>query len=376
MSYFLRLSVAAVLGALLTACSADDVEPQPVKNELPLIAYHHGDTVNIRRHAIGELTQIIYSFLHLSDNELSIDDGQQRADIVNLVSLKKDYPDLKILVALGGWGGCETCSDVFSTAAGREEFAASVKTIMTDYDLDGLDLDWEYPAIEGHPGHAYRAEDRENFTALVVRLREVLGSRYELSFAAGASKKFFDNSVEWSKVMPLVDRVNLMTYDLVSGDSTVTGHHTPLLSTVSQSISTDSAVRHLTGLGVEPEKIVIGAAFYARVWEGVEAEGDDVLYRSATFKDYTGFRNYDAYFDDSFAMRWDSDAKAAYAYSATKNMFATFDDRRSVALKTQYAIDNELGGIMFWQLAEDTYEDGLLAAIAAARAGRNDTAAE
>jgi chitinase len=137
--------------ASIAACTNERSDPVVVSPaaDLPIIAYHFGDTSNIRQHSVGDLSQIIFSFLKLNGNELAIETEQQRSDIVNLVSLKKDYPDLKVLVALGGWGGCETCSEVFSTVEGRDEFVASVKAMLIEYDLDGLDLDWEYPAIEG-----------------------------------------------------------------------------------------------------------------------------------------------------------------------------------------------------------------------------------
>lgn len=339
--------------------------PPPVKStkEIAVIAYQHGDTSDVDKYAIGDLTHLIYSFLYLNGNEISIATEQQRADIVRLVALKKVYPGLKVLVALGGWGGCETCSDAFSTEKGREAFAASVKVLLSDYDLDGLDLDWEYPAVEGYPGHRFRPADRPNFTALIRVLRDILGNHYELSFAAGAGPKYLHDAVDWSEIMPLVDRVNLMTYDFVNDNSTSTGHHTPLYSTAAQAASTDHAVRHLLDLGVERQKILIGAAFYARIWDKVDAGDGDPLYREARFKETVGFKKFAKYFGYHFVAYWDAEAQAPYTYNGTDKIFGTFDDRRSVRLKTRYAIDRGLGGIMFWQLGDDSYRGGLLAAI-------------
>src|SRR5262249_578206 len=160
----------------------------------------------------------------------------------------------------------EKCSEVFSTDKGRSEFSKSVRHLNEQFHTDGIDLDWEYPAIEGYPGHAFKLSDRENFTALIISLRRELGPRQEISFAAGGFKKFLDESVDWPAVMPRVDRVNLMTYDLVNGYSKVTGHHTPLYSSDQQPESTDFAVQYLAKRGVPKNKMVIGAAFYARVW--------------------------------------------------------------------------------------------------------------
>ena len=235
---------------------------------------------------------------------------------------------------------------------------------MLDYGLDGLDLDWEYPAIKGYPGHEFRAEDRENFTALVAAIRNEFEDDYELSFAAGAGRKFLDNSVEWQRVMPLVDRVNLMTYDLVSGDSPTTGHHTPLYSTAAQAASAESAVDYLLERGVEPQKIVIGAAFYARVWQHVTVADGSPLYRPGEFVDFVGYNKLEDYLDDGYLRRWDETAQAPYAYNADSRRFATYDDPRSVALKTEFVLDRKLGGIMFWQLGDDVPGQGLLDAIA------------
>ncbi|MBT5213910.1 MAG: glycoside hydrolase, partial [Pelagibacteraceae bacterium] len=53
-------------------------------------------------------------------------------------------------------------------------------------------------------------------------------------------------------------------------------------------------------------------------------------------------------------------AQAPYAYDSINKIFATFDDEKSIVLKVKYAKENNLGGIMFWQLMNDKKEDGLL----------------
>ncbi|MEI9808857.1 MAG: glycosyl hydrolase family 18 protein [Bacteroidota bacterium] len=103
-------------------------------------------------------------------------------------------------------------------------------------------------AIEGYPGHAYTVGDKQNFTSLIRSLRDTLGNNYEISFAAGGFDSFLQNSVEWDKIMPLLDKVNLMSYDLVSGYSKMTGHHTPLYSNHFQKQSADNA----SGISIRP----------------------------------------------------------------------------------------------------------------------------
>lgn len=334
------------------------------KNDFAVIAYYSGGAGEVDKYPIEKLTHIIYSFLHLQGNRLAVDDAHDDSTIQHLISLKAKHPHLKVMLALGGWGGCKSCSEVFSSQQGRSEFAESAKELLVKYHADGLDLDWEYPAIEGPPGHAYSPEDTQNFTLLVQELRKTFGDQYELSFAAGGFTEFLENSVEWENVMPLVDRVNLMTYDLVNGYSKVTGHHTPLGYSALQKESVRAAVQFLDSLRIPLRKIVIGAAFYARVWENVDDKNNG-LYQPGTFKDFVNYKNFETYFaaEEGFQEHFDPATEAYYRYSPKRKRFATFDHPESVKSKTIYAMKKGLGGIMFWQLSGDKYENGLLDAI-------------
>lgn len=332
--------------------------------KINVIAYYSGGPEKVDSFAVEKLSHIIFSFCHLKGNALAVDNSRDSLTIKRLVALKKRNPALKVILSLGGWGGCAPCSNVFATARAREEFAKSVLALNQYFKSDGLDLDWEYPAIEGYPGHAYMKDDKKNFTALVQQLRKTLGTKYEISFAAGGFQKFLDESVEWKPVMALADRVNVMSYDLINGYSTQTGHHTALYSRPGQSESTDNAVQYLIRIGVPRDKIVIGAAFYGRMWENVSAT-DNGLYQQGKFKRGIDFKDFDKQVpeDKGFIRYWDDTAKAEYRYNAAQKLFLTYDDKRSLALKTQYAIDQKLDGIMFWELTCDTYTNGLLDAI-------------
>jgi chitinase len=328
------------------------------KPDLNILAYYFGGPDKVDSLPAEKLTHIIFSFCHLKGNRLAVDDAKDSLAIVKLVGLKKRNAQLKIILSLGGWGGCKTCSDVFSSEQGTREFSNSVLALNQRFQTDGLDLDWEYPSIEGYPGHAYKPEDKPNFTRLVQQLRKTLGTRYELSFAAGGFQKCLEESVDWKAVMKEVDRVNVMSYDLINGYSTVTGHHTALYSTPLQKESTHNAVQYLKKIGVPADKIVIGSAFYARVWENVPAEKNG-LYQSGKFKMGVDYREFPSRLS-GFQFYWDDTAKAPYAYHPSQKLFATFDDKKSIELKTRYTIDQKLDGIMFWEISGDTSHDGLV----------------
>ncbi len=339
-------------------------QQQAKKTELAVIAYYAGRTDMVDSFEVEKLTHLIFCFCHLNGNKISVGNARDSATIQRMVALKSRNPRLKVILSLGGWGGCQTCSAVFTTAKGRRQFARSVRNINHYFGTDGIDLDWEYPAIEGFPGHAYSPEDKSAFTSLVKQLRRKLGKQNEISFAAGGFAKFIDSSLEWKKVMQQVDRVNLMSYDLVSGFSAVSGHHTPLYSTPHQKESADNGVQMLLGAGVPANKIVIGAAFYGRFFQVTDTSNNG-LYLPGKFDHGFSFRHLSDSLStaNGFVQYWDSVANAPYAFNIQRKLLATYDDSVSVQLKTKYVLKNKLNGIMFWQLLDDKFSGGLLNAI-------------
>ena len=357
--YFLAACI-----ALNMICISASAQNGKEKKDIAVIAYYAGRANMIDSFEVEKLTHLIFCFCHLKGNRLNIGSASDTAAIQKMVSLKSRNPDLKIILSLGGWGGCETCSPVFLTKEGRKEFARSVKEINDYFGTDGIDLDWEYPAIEGYPGHPFDPEDKPAFTLLVKQLRKELGKKNEISFAAGGFTSFIDSSVEWKKVMKIVDRVNLMSYDLVNGYTTKSGHHTPLYSTPEQKESTDHGVQMMLAAGVPANKIVVGGAFYSRIYE-VNDTLNNGLYRSGRF--FTAL-SYNRHADslstaNGFTQYWDSTANAPYSFNAQRRLMASYDNIRSITLKTEYVIKHKLNGIIFWQLGEDTLKEGLLDAI-------------
>ncbi len=331
-----------------------DGDPSPFR----IIAYYAGPPDLIDSFDYQNITHLIFSFGHLKGKDLHIGSAADSTTIKKMVQLKAKHPDLKVMLSLGGWGGCETCSDAFNTKEGREEFAISLKKLSDYFKTDGIDLDWEYPAIPGPPGHPYRLEDRSNFTLLLEEIRKANGDDFLISFAAGGFTTFIQSSIDWEEVIQYTDFINVMTYDLVHGYSMTSGHHTPLYSTPQQSESTDHAITMLLDAGVPAEQLIIGAAFYGRFF-AIEAGKPVDLYQPCHFSH--GFSN--RHREDSlggFELKWDSVAQAPYALHGDRKMLATYDDERSIALKTKYVKDKKLGGIMFWQLCDDAYKEGLL----------------
>ena len=341
---------------------------------------------------VGKLTHIIFSFTEVIDNKLAFRRPESGERLKELIKQKQRNPGLKVMVACGGWGGSGGFSDMSASADTREVFVQSVIDFINEYEIDGLDIDWEYPGLPGI-GNPYRPEDKENFTALMKDLREAMdatGRKLTLTFAAAGWDKFFDN-IETEKVMLYADYMNLMTYDFVGGNQPYTTHHTNLgkiilddlegtayLEFINDSIinkgepdwhprSIESIVNYCNGLGVDNEQMVIGAAFYGKSWK-VETTSNNGLFQP-TKGSQTGSHSYADIRDsmenkNGYKVYRDEEAKAPYIFNLDDCLFITFDDTLSVKLKARFAMDNNLGGIMFWEQSQDTKDGkGLLDAI-------------
>src|SRR5678809_563329 len=93
------------------------------QKQYKVIAYYTGNGEAIRQYPLDKLTHIIYSFLKLQNDTLVFRNEDQRRSLQQLVELKKVYPQLKIMVSIGGWGGCGPCSELFSSDEHRINFA-------------------------------------------------------------------------------------------------------------------------------------------------------------------------------------------------------------------------------------------------------------
>ncbi|MBB6729843.1 glycoside hydrolase family 18 protein [Cohnella zeiphila] len=311
----------------------------------------------LTREDLAKLTHLNVAFGHVRDNAIVTD---RLRHLGNLRQIKREYPELCILLSVGGWGA-GGFSEAASTEAGRSRMAESAIHAVTVHPFDGIDLDWEYPCY-GEAGIGAGPADRTNFTLLLAAIREALdrqgariGRRYLLTIAAGADQYYVDGT-EMDRAHRYLDLVQLMTYDMRGGFQSLTGHHTNLYTPTGDlfRISADASVRMFVRAGVPKEKIVIGAAFYSRMWREVPVRNRG-LYQTAgstggygpdftaLVADYIGRNGYVRY--------WDSEACAPYLFNGSS--FLSYDDEESIRHKCEYVKANGLAGLMFWEYGCD-----------------------
>lgn len=311
-----------------------------------------------------KLTHINYAFGLIRNGRVVLENPHDTYNLEVLDSLKSDNPDLKILLSVGGWGGSHDFSDVALTPTARLKFARSAVDLVRVYNLDGIDIDWEYPGMVG-AGNIYRPEDKQNFTLLLKELRIQLdtmasrfhpGRHYKVTIAAGGSQSFADHT-DMKEAQKYLDYVNLMTYDYHTSASDSTGYLTNLYPSPldPHRNSVQTSVDIFEKAGVPANKIVIGATFYGRGWSGADTlnhgrflaysgRGHSFSYDTLRVK-YIGLNGFNHY--------WDSTSQSPYLWNAAKRMMITYDDPRSLKAKADYVRKNNLAGIMFWEYNQD-----------------------
>ena len=285
------------------------------------------------------MTHINYAFGHVNENFNGVKiDNEKR--LKQIVDLRKQKPELKVLLSIGGWG-----SGRFSEMAANDEyrraFAADCDRVVKEFALDGIDIDWEYPT-SSMANISSSPDDTENFTLLMQAIRAAIGNEKELTLATVASARYID----FKAILPFVDFVNIMAYDMASAPK----HHSALYSSGhSGDITSDGAVTAHLKAGVPPSKLVMGMPFYGRGGDGYPS-----------FQDYNKVGNTDT----QYTEKWDEVAQVPYLADKNDTLVFGFENPRSLAIKCQYILDKDLLGGMYWDYSGDNEQGDLRRTVA------------
>lgn len=312
------------------------------------------DSDSIRFADLLRMTHLNIAFGLIKDAVVSVD---HLKNLDRLAMYKRVNPDLKIILSVGGWG-----ADGFSQAAdseeGRESLAKTALEIVQKWDFDGIDIDWEYPCSE-QAGIVYGPQDKENYTLLLKELRKWLDQageknrkNYLLTSAVGGDQYYIDGT-NMKEVAEILDYVNLMTYDLRGGFTDIAGHHASLGPQTGDEDGPCSirTVKLYHDAGVPYEKMVLGAAFYGRTWQGIEEAGDmHGLGQKAKTKG-VGRVDFDIQSDyeikkNGYTRYFDERAHAPYLFNGEN--FVSYEDAVSIKAKCDFVKEKGLAGMMYW----------------------------
>ncbi|MDR2147905.1 MAG: glycosyl hydrolase family 18, partial [Tannerella sp.] len=273
--------------ALLFACSKKNTQTagqQQSADDKIVLAYVAGWDSAIPDPAC--LTHVNFAFGHVNEtfNGVKISNEDRLREIARL---KEQAPGLKICLSIGGWRSGRF-SEMAADRICREAFAADCKRVIDEFQIDGIDMDWEYPTSTAADISA-SPDDTKNFTLLMSDIRKAIGKDKLLTLASVSSAQF----VDFKAINDYIDFVNVMTYDMARPPY----HHSGLYrSEHSGHITTDEGVLAHIDSGVPLHKIVVGIPFYGH---GVGDIPDFIDY-----KDIIKLK--------SFQKHWDDTAKVPY----------------------------------------------------------------
>ncbi len=372
------LAVAMLLFAFpfAAAPSAAGAEPRATTRVIIGYVFPRERVIEAAEIDAAKLTHVNYAFANIVEGRVVEGFVKDAENLRVLTGLRATYPAFKVLVSVGGWTWSGGFSEAAATPESRARFVASAVDFVRRHDLDGFDVDWEYPGLPGF-GNPYGPRDKANFTLLMAELRVALdadakprGRSALLTMAAGAFKQFLEQT-EMDKVAASVDFVNLMTYDFRVEDDPVAGHHANLFPHPADEKkgSADGAVRDFLAAGVPADKLVLGVPFYGRAWR---SEGGDAsargLYQPAARpaeRIETGYAKLAAERVDraGFGRQWDPVAQAPYLWSPEARVFVSYEDPESLRAKCRYVRDKGLAGVMFWEYFADQPGGALLGTL-------------
>ena len=255
-----------------------------------------------------KLTHINYAFA-LPTPEGGLAPVENEPKLADLVA-SGHQNGVKVLISIGGWndGDDSAFHALAATEETRTAFADTVAAYVTSHDLDGADIDWEYP------------EDTvaSEYTDLMSKLAERLHPEGKLVTAAVSASSWGSGGIT-PAAYALMDYLLLMAYD--GGDG---AEHSPYEYAV-------AALDFWLGTkGLPPEQAVLGIPFYAR-------------------PSWTPYR--------TIVM---ADATAAFRDETNGDYYNGIP---TVQAKTALALDRA-SGVMMWELSQDTLDDtSLLGAI-------------
>jgi chitinase len=286
-----------------------------------------------------------------------------RGNLNQFLKLKRQYPKLKLIVSLEGQarsfaedaqpGNLQafvaSCVDVFL----KGNFAPGVQAPGL---FDGIDIDWEFP----------REEDAGNYAALLSAFRQqmdALRPGMVLSIAVGHSPRMSGaigapGREDLSAIGKLVDEVGLMTYDYTGPWSHVTGFVAPFASSPDHPQgSVRRSVEAYLAAGVPAAKLVVGVPFYGYGWKLVPEENNGLFQEGEPIRGDHPYSYIATLIPHSTEYR-DPESQTPWLFDG--DAFWTFDDPALVTRKAAYAVDEHLGGLMMWELSEDTATGTLL----------------
>jgi len=307
---------------IMASCRKEDLAPGPASlknalqpdassNSFKVVGYLPSWAGDVTQVQYSKLTHIIYAFLTPTSTGgySAIDDPSKLSSMVSLAHAA----GTKAMISVGGGGGGGGFAGIVASSANITTFVNNMVSFTNQYNLDGVDIDWEYPSD---------GTQADNFLTMMQQLATAMHNSGKLLSIAviGEDGDYVDNGM-----FSTVDFLNIMAYD----DNNFL-HSTFELGT--------QCIAYWLGRGVPISKAILGVPFYGHDSSKSDSDPNDEV-------------DYNTIIADGGNPNLDVSGTIGY------NGILTMKS------KTSYAMSNA-GGVAIWDLSGDvTGSNSLLTAI-------------
>ncbi|KAJ2482222.1 hypothetical protein IWW56_001243 [Coemansia sp. RSA 2131] len=326
-----------------------------------------------------------------ADGSFSFEDDWALAQIVDQVR----SGGAKVLMSVGGWTGSNLFSQILKDSSSRQRLLSSMSDYIKSNNLDGIDIDWEYPGRLGNTCNKVDAQnDTPNFLRFLADLRKefdtAFGPKTKLITLAVRVQPFDVNGAPSTNVAEFakyVDFANIMAYDINGPWNQETGPNAPFNYEASKGtpLSFVSAIDAWTNAGWPANQLVAGLGFYGRSTRAQnDMRRDSMNQYQPQLHDVPLGDSEDAPWYDKCAQitsasgtwqwkhlrdqgvltspnaaaapwvrQWDSVSQTPWLYNPESKLFLSYDDPDSIRIKSDYAANKGLAGVMLWSVNMD-----------------------
>lgn len=288
-----------------------------------------------------------------------------RGQYQRVTDLKRINPQLKVLLAVGGWTfGSQIFSQMVSNPISRATFIFSAINFLKSNGFDGLDLDWEFPA----QGAGSSPQDKFYLSVLIEETKQAfIPHGLMLTASVAVNPKDVDAGYEVDRIARNLDFITLMTYNYHGSWDSYTGFNSPLYARPNEVgqdryFNVDYGVNYWLNKGLPREKLIVGTATYGRTFRlnsPLNNKPGDAAYSVGTQGQWTKEAGILSYYEicQKLAQGW----KRGYSleqrvpYADNGYEWVGYDDLQSLKEKADYINIKGLGGAMVWSYDLDDH---------------------
>ncbi|KAJ1888472.1 hypothetical protein LPJ66_008559 [Kickxella alabastrina] len=347
---------------------------QRIVNDIPWDSITHANIAFAFANEAGELSfegNVVNSTLTSEENARAMI-AEGRANQV------------KMLVAVGGQGNfSEYLAAALNTASSRAAFVANTINFITEYSLDGIDIDWEYP---------------KNIDEAQSLLDTLQATRAALDQSFGAGNKLLTitlynhpylgpdvPTVNYEPYAQAVDYGFVMAYDYFGSWTDYTAPNAPFVDVPFYQGSFRNTTDAWLQAGWPANKLVAGLAFYGHsstVSTDMAANTANqyvaILNHTTVDGPVSGIEGTWTWRDlrdkangalsspnkarSGWVRTWDSYTMTPWLFRKSDNLYIGYDDKDSLGIKMDYMLRKQLAGVMIWEIGYD-YENELISYV-------------